>query len=225
MDCHRGKILSLIAHGATNVRWLSRYVTRGGFFRVSSCMTYKWGYRMLWYKNIIYPSKLMHAMHVAVHLCTATWIAIPGQVYNIYIFFRIRNFGGLMKDNSLKFHHNRSNSLGVHRAQTYLYWLLFIQIKKYTSTKYCILFITGIKSKLPYLAATGVDAIWLSPIYKSPMRDFGYDITDYRAIAPEFGTMEDFDALVTEANKLGKLSYTIPTIMHKEDQCPDETNS
>ncbi|XP_063360941.1 maltase 1-like [Cydia amplana] len=63
--------------------------------------------------------------------------------------------------------------------------------------------LNGITSKLSYLAHTGVDAIWLSPIYKSPMYDFGYDITDYRAIAPEFGTMEDFDNLMAEAKKLG----------------------
>ncbi|KOB65652.1 Alpha amylase, partial [Operophtera brumata] len=49
----------------------------------------------------------------------------------------------------------------------------------------------------------GVDAIWLSTIYLSPMYDFGYDITDYRAIAPEYGTMEDFDELMVEAKRLG----------------------
>ncbi|KAI8429209.1 hypothetical protein MSG28_007739 [Choristoneura fumiferana] len=63
--------------------------------------------------------------------------------------------------------------------------------------------LNGITSKLGYLHDTGVDAIWLSPIYKSPMYDFGYDITDYRDIAPEFGTMEDFDNLMAEAKKLG----------------------
>ncbi|KAH9634240.1 hypothetical protein HF086_012702 [Spodoptera exigua] len=63
--------------------------------------------------------------------------------------------------------------------------------------------INGITSKLPYLKDTGVDAIWLSPIFLSPMFDFGYDITDYKKIAPEYGTMEDFDKLMAEAKKLG----------------------
>ncbi|CAG9784858.1 unnamed protein product [Diatraea saccharalis] len=63
--------------------------------------------------------------------------------------------------------------------------------------------LNGIKEKLPYLKDTGVDAIWLSPIYLSPMYDFGYDITDYRKIAPEYGTMEDFDNLMKEAKLIG----------------------
>ena len=61
----------------------------------------------------------------------------------------------------------------------------------------------GISSRLGYLAALGVDAAWISPIFVSPMADFGYDIADYRAIDPIFGTLEDFDALVTEAHRLG----------------------
>ncbi|CAH0700171.1 unnamed protein product [Spodoptera exigua] len=63
--------------------------------------------------------------------------------------------------------------------------------------------LTGIKNKLPYLQDLGVDAIWLSPIYKSPMYDFGYDIADYKSIATEYGTMDDFDALMAEAKRLG----------------------
>ncbi|XP_047020676.1 maltase A3-like [Helicoverpa zea] len=63
--------------------------------------------------------------------------------------------------------------------------------------------LTGIKNKLPYLQDLGVDAIWLSPIYKSPMYDFGYDIADYKSIDPDYGTMDDFDALMAEAKKLG----------------------
>ena len=59
--------------------------------------------------------------------------------------------------------------------------------------------IPGIISKLDHLADLGIGFIWLSPVYASPMRDNGYDISDYRAIAPEFGTMEDFDRLVAEA--------------------------
>ncbi|CAK1552843.1 unnamed protein product [Leptosia nina] len=61
----------------------------------------------------------------------------------------------------------------------------------------------GVTEKLPYLKDTGIDAIWLSPIFLSPMRDVGYDISDYRKIAPEFGTMLDFEMLVRTAKELG----------------------
>jgi alpha-glucosidase len=59
----------------------------------------------------------------------------------------------------------------------------------------------GITEHLDYLKALGVDAIWLTPVYPSPQVDFGYDISDYRAIDPRYGTMADFDRLVTEAGK------------------------
>lgn len=59
----------------------------------------------------------------------------------------------------------------------------------------------GIISKLDYLKELGIDIIWLSPIYKSPFVDQGYDIADYYAIAQEFGTMEEFDELLAEAKK------------------------
>lgn len=61
----------------------------------------------------------------------------------------------------------------------------------------------GIMSKLGYLRWLGVDAVWLSPIYPSPMADFGYDVSDYRSIHPLFGTMDDFDRLVETAHRLG----------------------
>lgn len=61
----------------------------------------------------------------------------------------------------------------------------------------------GITRRLPYLAGLGVQAVWLSPIFTSPMRDFGYDVADYCDIDPLFGTLADFDALVTEAHRLG----------------------
>lgn len=60
----------------------------------------------------------------------------------------------------------------------------------------------GITSRLDYIAALGVDAVWISPFYASPMADFGYDISDYRAVDPIFGTLTDFDALVTRAKNL-----------------------
>ncbi|XP_036329385.1 maltase 2-like, partial [Rhagoletis pomonella] len=61
----------------------------------------------------------------------------------------------------------------------------------------------GIIMKLPYLAETGIHAVWLSPIFKSPMVDFGYDITDFKDIHTEYGTMLDVDKLITESNRLG----------------------
>lgn len=63
--------------------------------------------------------------------------------------------------------------------------------------------IPGIISKLDHLADLGIGFIWLSPVYASPMRDNGYDISDYYAIAPEFGTLDDFDSLVAEAKSRG----------------------
>ncbi|MDQ0226634.1 alpha,alpha-phosphotrehalase [Metabacillus niabensis] len=63
--------------------------------------------------------------------------------------------------------------------------------------------IQGIIEKLDYLKNLGVDVIWLTPIYKSPQRDNGYDISDYYSIQEEYGTMEDFDRLVTEGHKRG----------------------
>ena len=59
----------------------------------------------------------------------------------------------------------------------------------------------GIVSKLDYLADLGVNGIWLSPIYVSPMKDNGYDVADYFDINPMFGSMDDFDELLDEAKK------------------------
>ncbi|QWP78043.1 alpha glucosidase [Lysobacter sp. K5869] len=61
----------------------------------------------------------------------------------------------------------------------------------------------GIVDKLGYIADLGVDAIWISPFFKSPMADFGYDIADYRAVDPLFGRLEDFDRLLAKAHALG----------------------
>ena len=63
--------------------------------------------------------------------------------------------------------------------------------------------IPGIVSRLDHLADLGVGFVWLSPVYRSPMADNGYDISDYEAIAPEFGTMADFERLVAEARRRG----------------------
>ncbi|XP_049298804.1 maltase A3-like [Anopheles funestus] len=61
----------------------------------------------------------------------------------------------------------------------------------------------GIISRLEYLSENNITGFWLSPIFKSPMADFGYDISDYYSIQPEYGTLADFDALRTKANELG----------------------
>ena len=56
----------------------------------------------------------------------------------------------------------------------------------------------GLRSRLPYLADLGVDAVWLTPFYPSPLADGGYDVSDYRAVDPRLGTMADFDGLVKD---------------------------
>jgi alpha-glucosidase len=61
----------------------------------------------------------------------------------------------------------------------------------------------GIAQRLEYCADLGVDVLWLSPIYSSPMADFGYDISDYANIDPIFGTLADFDELLAQIGSLG----------------------
>ena len=61
--------------------------------------------------------------------------------------------------------------------------------------------LNGITAHLDYLETLGIDVIWLSPVYKSPNDDNGYDISDYRDIMEDFGTMEDFDRLLAEAHR------------------------
>ena len=78
--------------------------------------------------------------------------------------------------------------------------------------------IPGIISRLDYVRDLGVDAIWFSPLYASPMKDYGYDISDYRAINPLFGTMEDFDRLLEERHKRGLRVIMDMVINHTSDQ-------
>ncbi len=61
----------------------------------------------------------------------------------------------------------------------------------------------GLTRRLDYLRWLGVNAIWISPFFRSPMRDFGYDVSDYTAVAPVFGTRADFDELVRQAHARG----------------------
>ena len=63
--------------------------------------------------------------------------------------------------------------------------------------------IRGILEKLDYLKALGITMLWLCPIYQSPMDDNGYDVSDYCALAPEFGTMEELDELIERAGDMG----------------------
>jgi alpha-glucosidase len=78
----------------------------------------------------------------------------------------------------------------------------------------------GILKRIDYLMLLGVDAIWISPIYPSPMADFGYDVADYCGIDPIFGTIEDFDRLVAEAHRRGLKVILDFVPNHTSDQHP-----
>ncbi len=78
--------------------------------------------------------------------------------------------------------------------------------------------LAGIVQKLPYVKKLRVDAIWISPFFKSPMKDFGYDISDYREIDPIFGTMKDFDLLMAKAKKLDLKVIIDQVLSHTSDQ-------
>ncbi|MGB0899970.1 MAG: alpha-glucosidase [Psychrobium sp.] len=78
--------------------------------------------------------------------------------------------------------------------------------------------IPGIIQKLDYIASLGVDAIWVSPFFKSPMKDFGYDISDYRDVDPLFGSLDDFDALITRAKQSDIKIIIDQVLSHTSDQ-------
>ncbi|WP_116653142.1 alpha-glucosidase [Pelagibacterium sediminicola] len=78
----------------------------------------------------------------------------------------------------------------------------------------------GILSRLEHVASLGVDAIWLSPIFPSPMADMGYDVADYTDIDPLFGTLADFDALIEKAHELGLKVIIDQVASHTSDQHP-----
>ena len=80
--------------------------------------------------------------------------------------------------------------------------------------------IRGIISKIDYLADLGIDAIWFSPLYPSPNADYGYDISDYCAINPEFGTMEDFDEMVELLHQKGIRVIMDLVVNHTSDEHP-----
>jgi alpha-glucosidase len=76
----------------------------------------------------------------------------------------------------------------------------------------------GILAKLDYVATLNVEAVWISPFYKSPMADFGYDIEDYRAVDPMFGTLADFDRIVEKAHSLGLKVIIDQVLSHTSDR-------
>ncbi|WP_425040335.1 alpha-amylase family glycosyl hydrolase [Primorskyibacter sp. S187A] len=78
----------------------------------------------------------------------------------------------------------------------------------------------GITERLDHVASLGVDAIWLSPVFPSPMKDMGYDVSDYKDIDPSFGTMADFDAMVARAHELGLKVIIDQVLSHASDQHP-----
>ncbi len=80
--------------------------------------------------------------------------------------------------------------------------------------------LAGISQRLDYVASLGVDAVWISPFFKSPMNDFGYDVSDYRAIDPLFGDMADFEALLERAHALGLKVMIDLVLSHTSDQHP-----
>ncbi len=80
--------------------------------------------------------------------------------------------------------------------------------------------LNGITSRLDYLKVLGVDAIWLTPIYPSPQVDFGYDISDYENIDPQYGTLADFDRLVAEAQKRNIRIIMDLVLNHTSDKHP-----
>src|SRR6266852_2093562 len=78
----------------------------------------------------------------------------------------------------------------------------------------------GVTSKLEYIRDLGVNTIWLMPFYPSPLKDDGYDISDYKGIHPQFGTLDDFRAMLLEAHRLGLKVVTELIINHTSDQHP-----
>lgn len=83
----------------------------------------------------------------------------------------------------------------------------------------------GITARLDHVARLGADAIWLSPIFPSPMADMGYDVADYRGIEPLFGTLADFDALIARAHELGLKVIIDQVLSHSSDRHPWFVNS
>lgn len=80
--------------------------------------------------------------------------------------------------------------------------------------------LAGIVQRLPHIAELGADAIWISPFFTSPMKDFGYDVSDYCDVDPMFGTLADFDAVIARAHDLGLRVMIDLVLSHTSDQHP-----
>ena len=80
--------------------------------------------------------------------------------------------------------------------------------------------LNGITERLPHIASLGVDAVWLSPIFTSPMKDMGYDVSNYKDIDPSFGSLSDFDALIEKAHALGLKIIVDQVLSHTSDKHP-----
>ena len=80
--------------------------------------------------------------------------------------------------------------------------------------------LTGIRQRLGYISSLGVDAIWISPFFPSPMKDFGYDVTDYYGINPQYGTLADFDRLLAAAHQRGIKVIMDLVINHSSSEHP-----
>ena len=80
--------------------------------------------------------------------------------------------------------------------------------------------LAGIVQRLPHIAGLGADAIWISPFFTSPMKDFGYDVSDYCDVDPMFGTLADFDAVIARAHDLGLRVMIDLVLSHTSDQHP-----
>ncbi|MFP4322620.1 MAG: alpha-amylase family glycosyl hydrolase, partial [Anaerolineales bacterium] len=78
----------------------------------------------------------------------------------------------------------------------------------------------GVIDKLDYLQWLGVDVLWFSPFYPSPLVDVGYDVADYQDVAPEYGTLADFDRLITETERRGMRVILDLVLNHTSDQHP-----
>jgi alpha-glucosidase len=78
--------------------------------------------------------------------------------------------------------------------------------------------LAGITKRMPYIASLGVDAIWISPFFRSPMKDFGYDVSDYCDVDPMFGTLADFDAVVDAAHRSGIRVMIDLVLSHTSDK-------
>lgn len=78
----------------------------------------------------------------------------------------------------------------------------------------------GVTMRLPYLHQLGVDVLWLSPFYQSPGKDNGYDISDYQAVQPEFGSLDDFDELIHQAHGFGMKIIIDLVVNHTSNEHP-----